>query len=103
MVAIFKSCHRSGFTGVYGFINVTAVTKLFVPYKTVASQWSSSSIKHTQENLANTLSMDYPPEEHDHVRIYSEGLHNGIKQGDGAGQVHIPACPGYPPEMSAFG
>lgn len=25
--------------GVYGFINVTAVTRLFVPYKTMTSQW----------------------------------------------------------------
>eukprot|EP00892_Ulva_mutabilis_P008036 jgi/Ulvmu1/5604/UM023_0141.1 len=37
------------FLGVYGFINVTAVTKMFVPYKTMASQWASSKLREAKE------------------------------------------------------
>lgn len=33
----------------YGFINVTAVTKIFVPYKTMASQWASKSMQAAQQ------------------------------------------------------
>lgn len=48
-VGSVRSDTPSAPAGVYGYINVTAVTKIFVPYNTMASQWARNNAPAAKE------------------------------------------------------